>query len=62
MSEKAKITQTILAPEKSAATHGAVVVGKSAIAAAVREDVSLSYYTSSIRKIKPSSSQTFILP
>lgn len=56
------VTQTIPAPEKSAATHGAVTVGKSAMATAIREDVSPSYYPSSIRKIKPSSSQTFILP
>lgn len=56
------IIQTIPAPEKSAATHGAIIVGKSAIAISVREDVSPLCYPSSIRKMKPSSSQTFILP
>lgn len=49
------ITQTIPVPEKSAATHEAIIVGKSARAISVREDVSPLYYPSSIRKIKHSS-------
>lgn len=62
VSEVAKIVRTIPAQENSLASHADFIVGKSAMTTVIREDVSPPYYSSSIRKIKPNSSQTFILP
>lgn len=62
VSEMAKIGQTIPAPENSLASHADFIVGKSAMATAIKDDISPPYYPSSIRKTKPNSSQNFILP